>query len=87
MVITEKNYHTKYCDNPAPDDPKHTCAQLGYRKRGIKETVPDNPKAQSLKRCLVRIEKNLERKVITAEEKELLTSTAKDIYRAVMYET
>lgn len=78
--LLKKAYHTKYCDNPAPDDPKHTCAQLGYRKRGIKETVPDNPKAQSLKRCLVRIEKDCERKIITPEEKELLTSTAKDMY-------
>ncbi len=80
--LLKKAYHTKYCDNPAPDDPKHTCAQLGYRKRGIKETVPDNPKAQSLKRCLVRIEKDCERKIITPEEKELLTSTAKDMYHS-----
>lgn len=78
--LLKKAYRTKYCDNPAPDNPKYTCAQLGYRKRGIKETVPDNPKAQSLKRCLVRIDKDCERKIITAEEKELLTKTAKDLY-------
>ncbi|QCT06411.1 DUF6076 domain-containing protein [Ruminococcus bovis] len=78
--LLKKAYHTKYCDNPAPDNPKYTCAQLGYRKRGIKETVPDNPKAQSLKRCLTRIEKDCSRNAITAEEKELLSNTARDMY-------
>lgn len=58
--LLKKAYHTKYCDNPAPDDPK----------------------AQSLRRCLIRIEKDCERNIITSEEKELLTATAKDMYHS-----
>ena len=82
--LLKKAYHTKYCDYPAPDNPRYTCAQLGYRKRGIKEAVPDNPKAQSLKRCLARIEKDYDRKIITAEEKELLSEAAKDMYHSAV---
>lgn len=82
--LLKKAYHTKYCDNPTPDNPKYTCAQLGYRKRGIKEIIADNPKAQSLQRCLDRIEKDCTRKIITAEEKEMLSQKARDMYhRAV----
>ena len=46
--LLKKGYHTKYCDAPSPNDPKHTCAQLGYHLNGIKEAVGDDPKAQSL---------------------------------------
>ena len=82
--LLKKAYHTKYCDNPSPDNPKYTCAQLGYRKRGIKETIADNPKAQSLQRCLDRIEKDCTRKIITARDKDLLNKTVRDMYhRAV----
>jgi hypothetical protein len=41
--LLKKGYHTKYCDNPAPDNPKYTCAQLGYHCKGIKELQADNP--------------------------------------------
>ena len=78
--LLKKAYHTKYCDNPSPDNPKYTCAQLGYRKRGIKETITDNPKAQSLQRCLDRIEKDYTRKNITTKDKDLLNKTLRDIY-------
>ena len=80
--LLKKGYHTKYCDKPAPDNPKYTCEQMGYRYRGTKEAVSDNPKAQSLHRCLGRIQKDYERNVITSEEKELLGKTAHDMYHS-----
>lgn len=82
--LLKKAYHTKYCDRPAPDDPNHTCAQLGYHFKGIKEEVATNPKAQSLSRCYKRIEKDYSRKIITAEEKDILYSKAKDLYHEAM---
>lgn len=78
--LLKKGYHTKYCDNPAPDNPKYTCAQLGYHRKGIKELQADNPKAQSLRRCYLRIDKDLSRGVITRKEKEKLYRTAHDLY-------
>lgn len=78
--LLKKGYHTKYCDNPAPDNPKYTCAQLGYHRKGIKELQADNPKAQSLHRCYLRIDKDLSRGVITHKDKEKLYRTAQDLY-------
>ena len=78
--LLKKGYHTKYCDNPAPDNPKYTCAQLGYHRKGIKELQADNPKAQSLRRCYLRIDKDFSRGVITQEEKYKLYRTAQDLY-------
>lgn len=78
--LLKKGYKTKYCDNPAPDNPKYTCAQLGYHRKGIKELQADNPKAQSLRRCYLRIDKDLSRGVITRKEKEVLYRTAQDLY-------
>ena len=50
----------------------------------IKETITDNPKAQSLQRCLDRIEKDYTRKIITEKDKDLLNKTVRDMYhRAV----
>ncbi len=80
FFLLKKAYHTKYCDKPAPDNPKYTCAQLGYHYKGVKETVADNPKAQSLNRCYKRIDKDLSRGIITAEEREILYTKAKDLY-------
>lgn len=80
FFLLKKAYHTKYCDKPAPDNPKYTCAQLGYHYKCVKETVADNPKAQSLNRCYKRIDKDLSRRIITAEEKEILYAKAKDLY-------
>ena len=83
--LLKKAYHTKYCDNPAPDNPKYTCAQLGYHSKGIKELAGNNPKAQSLRRCCQRIEKDHYRGIISDEDKELLLQTAKDLYhRAIV---
>ncbi len=78
--LLKKGYHIKYCDNPAPDNPKYTCAQLGYHRKGIKELQADNPKAQSLHRCYLRIDKDLLRGVITHKDKEKLYRTAQDLY-------
>ena len=78
--LLKKGYHTKYCDNPAPDNPQYTCAQLGYHRKGIKELQADNPKAQSLRRCYLRIDKDLSRGVITHKEKDKLYRTAQDLY-------
>ena len=78
--LLTKGYHTKYCDRPAPDKPQFTCAQLGYHYKGIKELAEDNPKAQSLKRCCLRIDKDLYRGIITEAEKEKIYKKAKDLY-------
>lgn len=80
FFLLKKAYHTKYCDKPAPDNPKYTCAQLGYHCKGVKETVADNPKAQSLNLCYKRIDKDLSRRIITAEERGILYAKAKDLY-------
>lgn len=78
--LLKKGYKTKYCDNPAPDNPKYTCAQLGYRRKGIKELQANNPKAQSLRRCYQRIEKDFSRKIITSKECDKLHNTAQELY-------
>lgn len=80
--LLTKGYHTKYCDQPNPDDPRFTCAQLGYRIRGVKEAAGDNPKAQSLVRCFGRIEKDCSRGVITAGDKERLMEKARDLFHS-----
>lgn len=72
--------HSKYCDQPAPGDPKHTCAQLGYHFKGIKEAVGDSPRANSLRRCCQRIDRDCSRGIITREEKERLYKKAKDLF-------
>ena len=80
FFLLKKAYHTKYCDKPSPDNPKYTCAQLGYRKNGIKERIADNPKAQVLRRCLQRIDKDHYRGIISDEERTRLRSKAQDLY-------
>ena len=70
--LLQKGYHTKYCDLPNPANPKYTCAQLGYRLRGIKEDAEGSPLAQALYRCYQRIDKDRSRGVITAEERTRL---------------
>ena len=78
--LLTKRLHTKYCDNPAPDNPKFTCAQMGYQKSRRKEHSEDDPKADSLRRCLNRITQDCSRKVITEEERDLLKEKAKELY-------
>ena len=78
--LLRKGYHTKYCDRPNPDNPKYTCAQLGYRMRGIKEGAEDSPLTQALYHCFQRIDKDKTRGAITAEEREMLREKAKELY-------
>ncbi len=80
FFLLTKRLHTKYCDNPAPDNPKYTCAQMGYRQSRRKENPEDDPKADSLRRCLNRITKDFSRHVITAEERDLLKAKAEELY-------
>lgn len=80
FFLQKKGYHTKYCDLPNPENPRYTCAQLGYHYKGIKEAIADNPKAQSLRRCKLRIDKDYNRANISEEEQKLLIRTAKDLY-------
>ena len=63
--LLTKGYHTKYCDRPNPDNPKYTCAQLGYRQTGMKEAARDDPKKQALLRCYQRLNKDVSRGNLT----------------------
>ena len=72
--------HTKYCDQPSPNNPRYTCAQLGYHFKGIKETAGDNPRSQSLRRCFQRIDRDVSRGVITADDKAVLYKKARDLF-------
>ena len=80
--LSKRNYHTKYCDNPSPDDPNLTCVQLGYHYLKKKERADDNPKTQSLRRCDQRIIKDCSRGVITKDEEERLREKARKLYYA-----
>lgn len=80
FFLLQKGYHTKYCDLPNPNNPKYTCAQLGYRLRGVKEEAEDSPLTQALYRCFQRIDKDKSRGNITAEERELLREKAQELY-------
>lgn len=51
-----------------------------YHYKGIKEAIADNPKAQSLRRCKLRIDKDYNRANISEEEQKLLIRTAKDLH-------
>lgn len=79
--------HTKYCDQPSSGNPKYTCAQLGYHFKGIKETAGDNPRSQSLRRCLQRIDRDTSRGIITADNKTVLYRKAKDLFHTAETET
>ena len=80
FFLLRKGYHTKYCDLPNPNNPKYTCAQLGYRLRKVKEEAEDSPLAQALYRCFQRIDKDRSRGNITAEERTLLREKAQELY-------
>lgn len=80
FFLLTKRLHTKYCDNPAPDNPKFTCAQMGYQKSRKKEQPEDDPKADSLRRCLNRITQDCSRNIITPEERDLLKAKANELY-------
>ena len=80
FFLLTKRLHTKYCDNPAPDNPKFTCAQMGYQRSRKKEQPEDDPKADSLRRCLNRITQDCSRNIITPEERDLLKAKANELY-------
>lgn len=78
--LLTKGYHTKYCDNPSPDNPKYTCAQLGYRQTGMKEAAKDDPKKQALLRCYQRLNKDVSRGNLTAKQRDILYAKAEDLH-------
>ena len=78
--LLTKAYHTKYCDQPCPDEPRYTCAQIGYRYKKRAEKKEDDPKAQSLHRCLRRIDQDVSRGIITDNDRQKLRSKAKDLF-------
>lgn len=80
FFLLTKRLHTKYCDNPAPDNPKYTCAQMGYQKSRKKEQPEDDPKADSLRRCLNRITQDCSRKRITPEERDRLKAKVDELF-------
>ena len=80
FFLLTKRLHTKYCDSPAPDNPKFTCAQMGYHKSRKKEQPEDDPKADSLRRCLNRITQDCSRKVITEEERDRLKAKVNELF-------
>lgn len=80
FFLLQKGYHTKYCDLPNHTHPRYTCAQLGYRIRGVKEEAEDCPLAQALYRCFQRIDKDKSRGNITEKERELLREKAQELY-------
>ena len=84
--LLAKAYHTKYCNMPAPDNPKYTCAQLGYRASGVKEAAGNNPYSQALRRCMDRVKKDQQRSNITVEERDRIIAKAQDIlHKAVTF--
>ena len=78
--LLTKGYHTKYCDQPNPQHPEFTCAQLGYRQTGLKEAAKDDPLKQSLFRCSQRLNKDVSRGNLTAEEREILYEKAIELH-------
>ena len=78
--LLTKGYHTKYCDRPNPDNPKYTCAQLGYRQTGMKEAARDDPKKQALLRCYQRLNKDVSRGNLTSEQRDVLYAKAEDLH-------
>ena len=77
--LQKKGYRTKYCDQPNPSDPKHTCAQIGRKSRGIKELKKDDPKVQALRRCLDRIDSDTYNGCITEKERSALKKKAENM--------
>lgn len=78
--LLSKGYHTKYCDQPNPQNPKYTCAQLGYRQTGQKEKAKDDPLKQSLWRCYQRLNKDVSRDKLTSEQRDVLYAAAQDLH-------
>lgn len=84
FFLLKKAYHTKYCSAPSPNNPRFTCAQLGYRASGVKEAKADDPFSQALRRCIERLKKDKNRENISEADCGLLIEKAKDIYHDVV---
>lgn len=81
FFLLTRAYHTKYCDQPCPDKPQYTCAQVGRYTLGRKEKMKDDPKLQSLNRCFRRIDQDVSRGIITDSDREILKKEAKHLHR------
>ncbi len=81
FFLLTRAYHTKYCDQPCPDKPEYTCAQVGRNTLGRKEKMKDDPRLQALNRCFRRIDQDVSRGIITDEERKILKKKAKHLHR------
>ena len=81
FFLLTRAYHTKYCDQPCPDKPQYTCAQVGRYTFGRKEKTKDDPKLQSLNRCFRRIDQDVSRGIITDADRVKLKKEAKHLHR------
>ncbi|SDA31373.1 hypothetical protein SAMN02910447_03500 [Ruminococcus sp. YE71] len=84
FFVVSGGYKTKYCDMPSPENPKRTCNQIAFAKKKTKEKNADNPKYQSYQRCIARLTKSCQRKVITESEKQILLHKAEELYHTAM---
>lgn len=84
FFLMTKGYKTRYCDKPAPENPRFTCNQMAYRTVRIKEENADNPKYQSYRRCLNRVMRSYQRKVIDGKQKSVLLRQAEELYHRAM---
>lgn len=80
FFVLTKGYKTKYCDNPAPENPKFTCAQMSYRSTRKKEENADNPKYQTYRRCMERIMRSCQRGSISEQQRNVLLHKAEELY-------
>ena len=78
--LMTRGYHTRFCDMPSPEDPKRTCKQMAYARRRDKEKPSEDPKVQSYKRCLDRLNKSCTRGSITPEQKKRLVGLVEELY-------
>lgn len=84
--ITTKGYHTKYCDNLAPNRTDVTCRQLAYALGHPKESTADNPISQAYYRCKMRIRQDYTRgRITTKEDKNKLLKKAEEyVFKATI---
>lgn len=84
FFLMTKGYKTRYCDKPAPENPRFTCNQMAYRTLRVKEENADNPKYQSYRRCLNRVMRSYQRKAVNGEQKSALLRKAEELYHTAM---
>ena len=84
FFLMTKGYKTRYCDKAAPENPRFTCNQMAYRTVRIKEENADNPKYQSYRRCLNRVMRSYQSKVIDEKQKSVLLRQAEELYHRAM---